>query len=291
MSYKWRTFPSLTALKAFDATARHGGFAGAARALNVTNAAVAQQVRALEAELGVRLAIRQGRTVHLTEDGHRLARTLSDAFTAISTQVDELKEGAKQRGFRVTTTPFFNDRMIIPRLSEFWEAHPGAEITLSPSRNYVDILKDGYDLAIRARPLGVSAETPGTETVHIANADLVALVAPRVAKAAGYDLHTVRWLWHDGMETKLDMMRACGINIGDVTWARIGSANLLLEAARQGRGATIFNGAIGRQEIKAGGLIELDLPKGANMVYYGVIPKGPRHPLVDDFIAWVKTLL
>ena len=51
MSVEWRSLPSLSALRAFDATARHGGFSGAARSLNVTHAAVSQQVRALEGAL------------------------------------------------------------------------------------------------------------------------------------------------------------------------------------------------------------------------------------------------
>ncbi len=71
VSTLWRNLPSLSALRAFDATARHGGFAGAARVLNVTHAAVTQQVRGLERELGVPLVRRAGRTVSLTEAGQR----------------------------------------------------------------------------------------------------------------------------------------------------------------------------------------------------------------------------
>ena len=68
----WRHMPALTALRAFAATAREGGFSAAARKLNVTHAAVQQQVRALEAELGVALLWREGRHVHLTAEGERL---------------------------------------------------------------------------------------------------------------------------------------------------------------------------------------------------------------------------
>ena len=63
---RWRDLPSLSLLRAFDATARHGGFTGAGRVLNVTHAAVTQAVRGLEAELGVVLVRREGRTVRLT---------------------------------------------------------------------------------------------------------------------------------------------------------------------------------------------------------------------------------
>ena len=59
----WRHMPSLSALRAFHATAEAGSFVGAASALNVTQAAVAQQVRALETELGVALVQRAGRGI------------------------------------------------------------------------------------------------------------------------------------------------------------------------------------------------------------------------------------
>jgi len=70
----WRTLPSLSLLRAFDATARHGSFAEAGRALNVTHAAVTQAVRALEVDRGLTLVRRVGRTVDLTEAGAALAR-------------------------------------------------------------------------------------------------------------------------------------------------------------------------------------------------------------------------
>ncbi|MBT8459797.1 MAG: LysR family transcriptional regulator [Boseongicola sp.] len=89
----WYKLPSLSALRAFEATARTGSFANAARALNVTQAAVAQHVRSLEAELGVTLARRAGRTVTLTDSGARFAARLSDGFSTIASGVDEVVAG------------------------------------------------------------------------------------------------------------------------------------------------------------------------------------------------------
>jgi len=291
MSYDWRTLPSLTALRAFDATAKHGGFAGAARALNVTDAAVAQQVRALEIDLGVRLAARQGRTIQLTDQGNSLARVLTDAFGNISAEIASLREGSTQRGFRATTTPYLTERLIVPKLSEFWASHPGAEISLVPSRDYVDVVKEGYDLAIRAYPRDKKVDWPGTEIVRITDVEVIAVCAPSVAEKAKNDAQNLPWLWHDGMETKEAMMRACGLDLDFVQRVRIGSPNLLLEAARQGLGATLFNGFIGKQEVQVGGLVELAMPKPAYITYYAVMPKGPRHRLADSFIEWVRSLM
>ena len=61
-----------------------------------------------------------------------------------------------------------------------------------------------------------------------------------------------------------------------VQCVRIGNPNLLLEAVRQGLGATLFNGSLGKQQVKAGGLIELAMPSIAYLTYYAVLLKGPR---------------
>lgn len=83
MSIDWRTLPSLTALRAFAATADTRSFSQAARALNVTHAALSQQVRALEDDLGRSLVQRDGRGVSLTTDGEQLHDALGEGFAAI----------------------------------------------------------------------------------------------------------------------------------------------------------------------------------------------------------------
>ncbi len=287
----WRVLPSLTALRAFDATAQSGDFAGAARSLNVTHAAIAQQVRALEAELGLRLATRQGRHVQLTDAGHTLALALRDGFETISDAIAGLKQDAQTRALRVTTTPFLTERVIMPRLSEFWDAHPGAEISLLPTRDYVDIRREGFDLAIRAIVAVDASHGVGTEQTLIGEVSLIGIASPALIRERGSDPHALPWLWHDGMATKISLMRQCGLDIERLTQIRIGSPNLLLQAVRQGLGVTIFNEAIARREIALGDIEEVHLPRAATVPYVAVTPKGPRHPLAMPFADWVRTLV
>ena len=72
----WRSLPSLNALRAFSALAQTGSFTRAGEALNVSHAAVSQQVRALEDRLGVSARHREGRVAALTPEGERLAAAL-----------------------------------------------------------------------------------------------------------------------------------------------------------------------------------------------------------------------
>lgn len=286
----WKTLPSLTALRAFEATARSGGFAGAARSLNVTHAAVAQQVRLLERDLGVPLATRMGRTVGLTPEGERLAKAISDGFATIAGAVEDLRTGEAQRSLRVTTTPFLTERIILPRLSEFWSRYPGTAISIHPSRDYVDLALGGFDMAIRAVPADQPATWPGTEAEKIADTSLIALAADKLVAAEGSSAGDLPWLWHDGMGAKLRLMELAGLDVAALRRVPIGSPNLQLEAIRQGLGITLFNENIARHEIRAGGLTEVPLPRRAIVSYFAVRRRGLTNPVADRFAAWVKTL-
>ncbi len=290
MSLDWRNLPSLAALRAFDATARNGDFARAARSLNVTHAAVAQQVRALEKDLGMSLAVREGRSVRLTPLGVELARSLAEGFETIADGINALRRREQRRGIRVTATPFLVDRIITPRLSEFWDAHPGSEISIHPSREYIDIASEGFDLAIRALPNSTEMTWPGVDVAPLAEMLVVGIVAPKLLEDASANPQDLPWLEHDGMMSKLIMMRDCGLQVEKLTFVPIGSPNLLMEAVRQGLGATLFSEQFTREDLAAGRLVQVPLPKTLYARYLAVTPKGPRHALVEPFVEWVRTL-
>ena len=92
--------PSLNALRAFEAVARRLSFARAAEELFVTKAAVAQQVRLLEDEIGAPLVERSGRGLRLTESGAAGAAALADGFAMLARAARAMRE-ARGRGFLV----------------------------------------------------------------------------------------------------------------------------------------------------------------------------------------------
>ncbi|WP_425038207.1 LysR family transcriptional regulator [Primorskyibacter sp. S187A] len=293
MSVDWRTLPSLTALRAFEATAREGSFAGAARALNVTHAAIAQQVRALERDLGVGLAVRQGRRITLTTAGHQLAQTLTASFATIADEIARMRSGAETRALRVTCSPFMAERVIMPNLKDFWATHPGAEISLSPQRAYVDLEAEGFDAGIRSRHPDVD---DGSDTGNLICIDLkrvmgVGIAAPSVISKYGTDPHKMPWLWHDGMDLKLTLMRTSGLDVDRLTQVRIGSPNLLLEAVRNGIGATFFTEILAEDELASGRVVKVATPRDIVVEYVGVLPRGPVHPLAHPFLDWVRATL
>ena len=291
MSVDWRALPSLSSLRAFEATASQGGFAGAARTLNVTHAAVAQQVRGLEAALGVRLVVRQGRSVGLTEAGARLAEALSTGFGQIAKGVEALTSAEAHRGLRITTTQFLVDEIIMPNLAQFWERHPGVEIAFFPARRFIDIVREGFDCGIRVIPATKEPNWPGLDAIFLARAQMMIVGAPQLVGDGRADPQDMPWLLHDEMEPKPEIMVTAGLDLDRIRWVRIGSAQLQLQALRQGLGLTLFNERIARRFIEAGEIVQMPGERIGDLNYYAVVPKGPRPPLLDDFIAWVRALL
>ncbi len=284
MSTRWRNLPSLSSLRAFDATARHGGFTGAGRVLNVTHAAVTQQVRALEAELGVPLVRRTGRCVSLTEAGQRLAQTLGDGFGAISTGIEELRRSEERKPLRVATTAFIAQALILPRLPEFWASHPGIEVAMTPGFTTIDILADGYDLAIR----GWQTEGPGIVTEHLAQTRWVVAGAPSLLGEGPVDVRTLPWIVPEA--GLLDILRQAGIDPDPSKRVTVGSTYLEISAAVLGLGLTLATEAIIRAELASGQLREVDVPGFPETHYYATMPSGPRRAATEAFVGWVRTL-
>jgi LysR family glycine cleavage system transcriptional activator len=140
----------LTALKTFEATARHGGMKKAAHELSVTESAVSRQIRLLEQELGVSLFRRVHRGLVLTPKGQELAKTLRDAFGLVEAGVQRITRAPER--LTVRTPPTFGIRWLMPRLSRFEERHPDwkVEINLTWHEIQPETLK--HDVGIRCEP-------------------------------------------------------------------------------------------------------------------------------------------
>jgi len=141
--------PPLTALRAFEAAARHMSFAQAAAELNVTPAALSFQIKSLEAHLGAPVFRRLNRAVELTEEGRMLAPGVSDGFAALSAAWRNTQRLSDNSTLTVTAGPAFTSKWLAPRLYEFAQAHPEIELRFSASLRLIDFDRDAVDVAIR----------------------------------------------------------------------------------------------------------------------------------------------
>jgi LysR family glycine cleavage system transcriptional activator len=285
---RWRDLPSLSQLRAFDATARHGSFAEAGRALNVTHAAVTQAVRALEGELGVRLVRRAGRTVGLTEAGERLARALGEGFGTIAAGLADLRQAEARRVLRVTTTTFIAETHIMPRLPDFWEKHPGIEVAMSPNPSREDFAKGGFDMAVRALADGWEAG-PGEEIRPLCRSRVLAVCSPALA-ATGLSPQDMPWVIGADSSWDLAEVGRAGLDISRLKLVQLGSPHLEMSACRQGLGAGTATEIICRADLEAGRLVVLPLKGLPEVTYAVVLPTGPRRAAVEAFATWLATI-
>jgi LysR family transcriptional regulator, glycine cleavage system transcriptional activator len=143
--------PPLTALRAFEAAARHLSFTRAARELCVTQTAVSHQVKLLEAHLGARLFRRLPRRLALTRAGSAWASELSEIFARLHDANRRLRSHARPERpvVAVSVIPSFASRWLVPRLGAFMQAQPQLDVYISPSEHLVDFRIETFDLGIR----------------------------------------------------------------------------------------------------------------------------------------------
>lgn len=141
--------PPLTALRAFDAAARHMSFARAAEELNVTPAALSFQIKSLEEHLGAPLFRRLNRAVELTDAGRALAPGAQTGFETLTAAWRTAQRSSDDQSLTVTAGPAFTAKWLAPRLFEFAQEHPEIELRFSASLRRVDLGRDNVDVAIR----------------------------------------------------------------------------------------------------------------------------------------------
>lgn len=141
--------PPLENLRVFEAVARLRGFTAAAESLALSHSAVSRRVSELEARLGVQLLHRNSRHVSLTPQGEILFAAAQEALRRIEEATAEIVQPASQRTLLVSCERSLAMRWLIPRLSQFQDAHPDLLVYLTTGGGAVDLARENIDLAIR----------------------------------------------------------------------------------------------------------------------------------------------
>ena len=150
--------PPLAALRAFAAVARHGSFASAAAALNVSTSAVSHQIRGLEDTLGAILLTRarngSGRTT-VTADGAALQSEVEAAFARLGAACEAVRERRKRPVLTISANGSLASLWLAPRLAAFAAKHPSVQwYVRSVEDNEPDLVREGLDLAVLRVPRG-----------------------------------------------------------------------------------------------------------------------------------------
>jgi len=242
----------LNALRAFESSARHLSFTRAALELNVTQAAVSQQVRLLEERLGAELFKRLPRGLAMTDEGRALLPVLTDAFGRIEGVLKQFEGGRYHEVLTVGVVGTFAVGWLLPRLKRFRDAHPFVELRLLTHNNLVDLAAEGLDLAIR---FGEGA-WPGTDNAMLLDAPLAVLCAPQTAKrlANPADLARETLLRSYRADEWITWLTAAGVEPWNVSGPVFDSSRLMVEAAIQGAGIALAPRRMFMRELQLGQL-------------------------------------
>lgn len=169
--------PNLKALKMFDAAAQHLNFRLAAESLHLTQGAVAQQVRQLEADLNMKLFHRLPRGLALTPRGAQYYEAINHALYLIEEATRAMTEAGNS--VTVSVTPSMAAKWLVPRLSQFEEVHPDIDLHVVASEAIADFQADGVDIAIR---YGRPPFEKSLHVEHLADIQLLAVCSPEYAQ-------------------------------------------------------------------------------------------------------------
>lgn len=278
----------LNALRAFESSARHLSFTRAAQELNVTQAAVSQQVRALEDRLGCALFRRLPRGLAITDEGRALLPVLSDAFTRMETVLKQFEGGHFHAALTVGVVGTFAIGWLMPRLREFRATHPFVALRLLTHNNLVDLAAEGLDFAIRFG----EGKWPGLDTARLLDAPLTVLCAPALAQRLRNpaDLERETLLRSYRADEWPTWLAAAGLQPWTVHGPVFDSSRLMVEAARQEAGVALAPPAMFQRELGAGQLVQpFDTVVHTGAYWLCWLKSRPLSPAMQAFHTWITT--
>ena len=293
--------PPLSALRAFEAAARHLSLTRAAAELHVTPGALSHQIRGLEELLGVKLFERRVRAIALTAAGRQLFPGLQTGFSQIRDAVASLDAAHAANILVISTSPGMTSKWLAPRLYRFGNAFADVDVRISSSLNIANFETDGIDIAVRNMPTDPAAD-PALEIEKLVDITLIAVCSPQLIKKYGpvknaKDLARLPLIHDDSLSPRArvpnwrEWFDAAGVSDVDLRRGlHFNSADHALEAAGEGGGVLLVHDLLAYDDLRTGRLIipaKLALPSGR--AFHLVWPKGRRPSrAAEGFRRWIK---
>lgn len=290
--------PPLTALRAFEAAARHLSFQEAASELSVTPAALSFQIKSLEEHLGAPLFRRLNRRVELTEAGIALSGPSSEGFQTLASGWRAARRTLDSGLLTVTAGPAFTSKWLAPRLFDFAQKHPEIELRFAATLRMLSFDTDDVDIAIR---FGLT-DTLADQKLHKAM-EIQDWVTPMMHPdlAAKYptpaSLVEAPIIFDDSIAflknsvTWQDWLRVEGVDAPDLHGPRFSQADHSIDAAQAGAGVVLGRVSLAEASLRKGQLVApFDLALVPSAVFRVLCPKGAEtRPNTRAFLEWLKS--
>lgn len=248
--------PPLNGLRAFDVAGRHLNFRAAAEEMGVTQGAVAQQVRQLEAHLDLPLFERLPKGLAFTEAGRSYHARIATAFEDLRSATEILRPESGK--VLISVTPTFAAKWLMPDLPEFSAAHPEIDLAVLATERVSSFHGDGIDLAIRQGkpPFGAALEV-----VRLFRQEIIAVAAPALVgkHSLPIDPEALSRLpkLHDAHNLWPEFLRHLTVEDRGGHGLRLNQTALAMDAALSGQGIALVSSFLARRDIAEGRLVQV----------------------------------
>ena len=277
--------PPLNWLRAFEASARNLSFTGAARDLNMTQSAVSQQIKSLEAYMGAPLFHRRARALELTQTGLSYLPVVRDAFRTLAHGTRAVTQTTTDV-LRVQCNLTFAIHWLAPRLGQFARENPKIQLQISTELWEPRDMARGADVEIRfsLRPSDmVYAEPIARDVYYPVCAPGYRVALDNLATEPLFDCMNMMGTWAVWAEEQ-------GLAWPDppVTYAT--TYSVALSAAMAGNGLALAHDAIARGLIEHGALVRPFAHRAEMQEGYYLIqtPQAQTMPKAQAFTAWLR---
>ena len=285
--------PPLKSLRAFEAAGRHLSFTGAANELNVTQAAVSHQIKALETWLDVPLFKRLNRALLLTEPGQHYLHSVRRALEILADATQQITAAGGGDPLTISVMPSFGAKWLVSRLVRFSTEHPEIDLRFSAEDDLVDFARDDVDIAIRFG----RGTWPGLESHLLMRQDVFPVCSPKLVAEGPHPLKEPGDLRHHVLlherPASYDWrtwLLAAGVDgIDPVRGPSFSHAHVLLQATIDGQGVTLGATPLVDDDLAAGRLVKpFDLTLPSEWAYYVVYPEERRTETnIQTFRTWI----
>jgi len=299
MVRRFYSLPSLIALAAFEAAARHLSLTKAADELNVTPGAVSKQVRMLEEELGIPLFLRRHRAIELTREGETLAAAMREGFERMASAFRQIKSLGGQPVATIGCTMAMAQLWLIPRMGSFWNSHPDIVVDHVISDHPHGLDRPDVELRLRYG----DGEWPDELSAKLYDDRIFPVASPAFAKAypakSMQDLAQLQLLSVEGIDwtwtTWAEFLREVGHPDRHVNVRRFNSYVIALQAARSGQGVALGWESLVAPLIEAGSLMQVTdtaiaAPQSYFVTWSARRPLSPQAVMLRDWLLSVGSL-
>lgn len=289
-----RRLPSLSALRAFEAAARHESSKQAAQELSVTATAISHQIRGLEESLGIALFVRKPRQLELTAQGRELQQVLETAFNSISSTVERLSTAPCRQAITLSTTPAVAVRWLLSWVCMLRESHPAIDLRIHASHEPVALDGITADIAIRygdGRWPGLVAEKLFDNTFipacspHLGLNDVAQLPSHSLIhfRNAGALSSPIEWAAWQKLAKIPGLDVSAGLVFSDETHA--------VSAAVGAQGVALMSKQLIQDELNSGRLMQPFGPVMEGKPFFLVYPESRRNdPTIRAVRDWVMAV-